>query len=133
MTGDIVKAVVPAGKHKGTWTGRVLCRRSGFFDIKTKKARIQGISYRFCHLIQNNDGYQYFNESKNPLSCRTAHYNRSKRRINFQPKAKKIQATADYLRANSTFISLPSSTNVACTRHVLRQFTEAGLPLNTVN
>ena len=68
MTGDTVKAIVPDGKHKGIWVGRVLCRRSGSFDIKTKGSRMQGISYKYCSLVQNNDGYQYFAEVKTAIS-----------------------------------------------------------------
>jgi len=68
MTGDAVKAVVPNGKHKGVWAGRVLCRRSGSFDIKTKDGRVQGISHKHCRLVQSNDGYQYFTERKTPFS-----------------------------------------------------------------
>ncbi len=39
QTGDIVKAVVPKGKYKGTHIGRVMIRASGSFDIRTKSAR----------------------------------------------------------------------------------------------
>ena len=58
-TGDIVKAIVTSGKKVGTYVGRVLCRKSGSFDIATKTVRITGISYRFCTQIHKKDGYSY--------------------------------------------------------------------------
>jgi len=68
QTGDTVRAVVPNGKKKGVWSGRVLCRGTGSFDIKTMKGRVQGVSYKYCRLVQSNDGYQYFTDAKTPLS-----------------------------------------------------------------
>ena len=59
QTGDMVKAVVTKGKKIGTYYGRVSCRKTGSFDIKTIKGRIQGINYKYFKLIQNNDGYSY--------------------------------------------------------------------------
>ncbi|GAB1538696.1 hypothetical protein NUACC21_13600 [Scytonema sp. NUACC21] len=58
-TGDIVKAVVTTGKKAGKYVGRVLCRKTGSFDIATKSGRIAGISYRFCSPIHQKDGYSY--------------------------------------------------------------------------
>ena len=61
QTGDIVKAEVPKGKYAGTWIGRVVVRASGSFDLKdgSGKRVCQGISYRYCRLIQRADGWQY--------------------------------------------------------------------------
>lgn len=59
QTGDIVKAVVTRGKKVGTYFGKVLCRKSGSFDIRTKARRVQGISYKYFRLIQRSDGYSY--------------------------------------------------------------------------
>jgi 5-methylcytosine-specific restriction endonuclease McrA len=59
QTGDLVQAVVPAGKRAGTHVGRVLCRATGRFDITTATGRQAGISYRYCRLIQRADGYSY--------------------------------------------------------------------------
>lgn len=59
QTGDIVKAVVTRGKKIGTYFGRVLCRKTGNFDIKTKTERVQGINYKYFKLIQRSDGYSY--------------------------------------------------------------------------
>jgi 5-methylcytosine-specific restriction endonuclease McrA len=59
QTGDIVKAIVPKGKKKGTHRGRVAIRKTGSFNIKTKDKTVQGISYRHCKLIHKMDGYGY--------------------------------------------------------------------------
>ena len=47
-TGDMVKAIVTAGKKVGTYVGRVAVRASGSFNIKTAGNTIQGIGYRYC-------------------------------------------------------------------------------------
>ena len=59
QTGDIVKAVVPFGSKAGEYLGRVVVRSRGFFDIKTNKETIQGIGYKYCHIVQRSDGYSY--------------------------------------------------------------------------
>jgi 5-methylcytosine-specific restriction endonuclease McrA len=59
QTGDMVKAVVPTGKKAGVYIGRVAVRTSGSFNIKTEKGTVQGISYKYCRLLQRRDGYQY--------------------------------------------------------------------------
>ena len=59
QTGDLVRAVVPTGKHQGTHVGRVAVRSSGSFNIKTKGVTVQGISYRHCTLLQRGDGWEY--------------------------------------------------------------------------
>jgi hypothetical protein len=59
QTGDMVKAVVPAGKKAGVYVGRVSVRTSGSFNITTENGTVQGISYRHCRLLQRMDGYQY--------------------------------------------------------------------------
>lgn len=58
-TGDHVRAVVPSGSKKGTWTGRVAIRATGSFNIQHAKGVIQGISYRHCRILQRADGYGY--------------------------------------------------------------------------
>ncbi|BAY49300.1 hypothetical protein SAMD00079811_69290 [Scytonema sp. HK-05] len=58
-TGDIAKAVVTFGKKVGTYIGRVLCRKTGSFDIATISGRVAGISHRFCISIHKKDGYSY--------------------------------------------------------------------------
>lgn len=60
QTGDLVKAVVTSGKKIGTYVGRVAVRASGNFNIQIIGQKpVQGISYRFCQLIQRSDGYSY--------------------------------------------------------------------------
>ncbi|GAA6624169.1 RNA-guided endonuclease IscB [Scytonema sp. NUACC26] len=58
-TGDIVKAVVTNGKKVGEYIGRVLCRKTGSFDIATKSGRVAGISHKYCKQIHAKDGYSY--------------------------------------------------------------------------
>lgn len=59
QTGDNVKAIVTKGKKIGTYFGKVLCRKTGSFDIRTKTGRVQGISHKYFRLIQHSDGYLY--------------------------------------------------------------------------
>jgi 5-methylcytosine-specific restriction endonuclease McrA len=59
QTGDLVKANVSKGKKVGVYRGRVAVRTTGNFNVKTKEKTVQGISYRYCTLIQRNDGYSY--------------------------------------------------------------------------
>jgi 5-methylcytosine-specific restriction endonuclease McrA len=59
-TGDLVRAVVPAGlKTAGRHVGRVLVRASGSFDVATVAGRVGGISSRFCQVVACRDGYAY--------------------------------------------------------------------------
>jgi hypothetical protein len=59
QTGDMVRAVVPAGKHAGTHVGRVAVRSSGSFNITTASGTLQGINHRHCRVIHRADGYRY--------------------------------------------------------------------------
>ena len=59
QTGDLVKAKVTQGKKKGNYRGRLAVRKTGNFNIKTKTSTVQGISYKYCKLIQRDDGYCY--------------------------------------------------------------------------
>lgn len=58
-TGDLVRAVVTTGTNQGTYTGRMAVRTSGSFNLTTAAGTIQGLSYRFCRIIQRGDGYTY--------------------------------------------------------------------------
>jgi 5-methylcytosine-specific restriction endonuclease McrA len=58
-TGDVVRAVVEQGAKAGSYQGRVAIRASGSFNITTGNATIQGISYRWCRLLQRRDGYSH--------------------------------------------------------------------------
>ncbi len=59
QTGDIVRAVVPSGKKRGTHVGRVLVRATGFFDIAMKQGRVAGINAKYCRSVHRQDGYSY--------------------------------------------------------------------------
>ncbi len=59
QTGDMVRAVVCAGKKAGTHTGRVAVRASGSFNIQSGGMVVQGIAHRHCRLVQRSDGYAY--------------------------------------------------------------------------
>ncbi|MGC8529404.1 MAG: RNA-guided endonuclease IscB [Leptospirillia bacterium] len=59
QTGDLVRAVVTAGKKIGTYVGRVAVRSSGSFNVTTGSGVVQGISKTACHLLQRSDGYGY--------------------------------------------------------------------------
>jgi hypothetical protein len=55
VTGDIVKADVLKGKLAGQYSGRVIIRSRGVFKISI----IDGINYKYCTLLQRNDGYSH--------------------------------------------------------------------------
>ena len=59
QTGDIVKAIVPSGSKQGEYLGRVAVRSRGYFNIETKSGLAKDIGYKFCRLLQRNDGYSY--------------------------------------------------------------------------
>ena len=59
QTGDIVRAVVPKGKNKGTHIGRVIVRDKPSFGIMTKKGRVDGINSKYIERIHRSDGYEY--------------------------------------------------------------------------
>jgi hypothetical protein len=65
QTGDLVVADIPKGKYQGRWRGRVAVRKTGYFDIRdgTGKRIGQGISARYCRLLQRAKGWQYERES----------------------------------------------------------------------
>ena len=69
QTGDIAKAVVPSGLKKGEYFGRISVRSNGGFDIKMNKETIQGIGYKYCSLVQRNDGYSYNYKERDFLSA----------------------------------------------------------------
>lgn len=58
QTGDIVKAIVTKGKKIGKYIGRVAIRTSGSFNISAGKL-VQGISFKYCQIVQRKDGYNY--------------------------------------------------------------------------
>jgi hypothetical protein len=59
-TGDLVRAVVPKGKYAGIHEGLVAVRKSGSFAIRHGgQLSADGISARYCRLVQRADGYTY--------------------------------------------------------------------------
>ena len=65
-TGDTVRAEVTKGKRIGSYFGKVAIRESGSFNITTKQGVIQGVSHRYCKVLQRADGYGYlFNQDSN--------------------------------------------------------------------
>jgi hypothetical protein len=58
-TGDQVQACVPTGKKAGVYSGRVLCRATGSFDIQTANGRVAGLSHKHFTHQQRKDGYAY--------------------------------------------------------------------------
>jgi IS605 OrfB family transposase len=58
----------PEPARKGTYTGRVLVRARGSFDIVTKTARGTDISYKYCRVVQRAEGYRYALGAPLPLS-----------------------------------------------------------------
>jgi len=60
QTGDQVIAIVPKGKYKGIWRGRVAVRKSGYFDLKDTDGKriIKSKSWRCMRLIQRISGWQ---------------------------------------------------------------------------
>jgi hypothetical protein len=59
QTGDIVKAVVTRDKKIGTYVGRVALRTSGSFNVTIAAGTLQAISYRYCAIVHQLDGYTY--------------------------------------------------------------------------
>lgn len=59
QTGDMVKANVTKGKKIGQYHGRVAVRATGFFNIQSPDGVAQGISHKFCKIVQRADGYGY--------------------------------------------------------------------------
>lgn len=62
QTGDMVKAAVSTGKKSGTHVGRVAIRKTGSFNIQTEHGAVQGVSYKYCTILQRGDGYRYHQE-----------------------------------------------------------------------
>ena len=59
QTGDIIRAVVKAGKKIGIYVGRIATRATGSFDISTSNGKVSGISHKYCKAIHKKDGYSY--------------------------------------------------------------------------
>ncbi len=55
QTGDLVRAVVPTGKKKGTHVGRIGVRATGSMLV----GKTDGINHKHIRRIQRADGYAY--------------------------------------------------------------------------
>jgi hypothetical protein len=56
--GDLVRAIVPTGRRRGIWSGRIAVRSTGHHSLSTPSGRFN-VSYRNVQLIQRADGYAY--------------------------------------------------------------------------
>ncbi|MBQ7599215.1 MAG: RRXRR domain-containing protein [Clostridia bacterium] len=60
QTGDIVRVRIPNGKYTGTYTGRVMIRKSGSHDIRTLDGElVTGTKRSVYSVLQHADGYGY--------------------------------------------------------------------------
>ena len=64
QTGDLVRAVVPSGKKSGVHLGRVAVRTSGSFNV----GAVDGISHRYCTIIQRSDGWEWSTQLERRIS-----------------------------------------------------------------
>jgi 5-methylcytosine-specific restriction endonuclease McrA len=78
-TGDRVRAVVPSGKKEGGHTGRVMVRATGFFDIRATNGRVDGISHKYCRILQRADGYAYSFHVQQSTNRRSSSPSRARR------------------------------------------------------
>jgi 5-methylcytosine-specific restriction endonuclease McrA len=64
QTGDWVRAEVSKGKKAGVHVGRVAIRRTGSFNVQTPGGTVEGLSHRYCRVLQRADGYGYTIQTK---------------------------------------------------------------------
>lgn len=55
----MVRAILPAGKFKGTHVGRLTVRASGVFEMVTDKGKVNPVRHKYCMALHRNDGYSY--------------------------------------------------------------------------
>ncbi len=59
-SGDMVRAVVPAGSSKaGVYVGRIALRAGGSCNLKTATETSQYIRVRYCRSLNRGDGHTY--------------------------------------------------------------------------
>ncbi|MFI7405876.1 RNA-guided endonuclease IscB [Streptomyces sp. NPDC049541] len=76
-TGDLVRAVIPAGKYAGVKIGRVAVRATGRFNIRCAQGTVQGIHYRHMRLLQRADGYGYTTRKEEGVYLLDEHHRRA--------------------------------------------------------
>jgi len=59
QTGDICKAVIPKGKHKGTYVGRIAIRFRPSFRMSTTSKKPFDVNPKHLKTIHKADGYEY--------------------------------------------------------------------------
>jgi hypothetical protein len=59
QTGDMVQATFTKENKIGIYTGLLAVRATGNFNIQSATEVIQGISHRYCQIVQRADGYGY--------------------------------------------------------------------------
>lgn len=69
VTGDIVLAEVPKGRHAGAHIGRISVRSRGSFLLTTASGSTDGISYKHCRLLQHGTGWTWSTEKSIPLDA----------------------------------------------------------------
>lgn len=57
QTGDLVRAVIDAGKYAGSWIGRISVRARPSFKLSSTK--VFDVHPKYLEAIQKNDGYSY--------------------------------------------------------------------------
>ena len=63
-TGDIVRADIPRGKDKGAHVGRVAVRSSRGFKVTTAGGTVDGVSHRYCRLIERGNGWSFITQRR---------------------------------------------------------------------
>jgi hypothetical protein len=64
QTGDLVRALIPAGKYAGNHTGRVAVRITGSHTVQTGTGPIK-TSWTNLRLLQRGDSYAYHRQGEN--------------------------------------------------------------------
>lgn len=64
MSGDIVKASVPKGVHKGEYIGRIAIRQTGFFGLIDTNGKRHDVNCKYMTIFQKADGYSYHYERR---------------------------------------------------------------------
>ena len=73
QTGDTVRGTVTSGKKVGSYLGRIAVQASGNFNLQNGKNVAQGISYRYCAMVQRADGYGYSFNKDSKLKASAGH------------------------------------------------------------